>query len=189
MTKKELRKQLLERRSALSDSEVGEKSLLIQREAIDLKEFRLVKIVALYSEIQKEVSTGEIFAESLRRDKVLLYPRVVRKGKRLIFAQVKGKEDLEKGNWGIMEPRIGLKEFSPRQIDLVFIPGVAFDREGRRLGYGQGYYDRAAEGLRKDCIKIALAFDFQVIEGIPNSSKDLRVGKIITERRIIEIIK
>jgi len=187
MTKKELRKKLLERRSELPDDEVGEKSLRIQRRAIDLKEFQLAKIVALYSNIHKEVSTGEISAESLRRDKVLLYPRVVRKGKRLIFAQVKSREDLEEGNWGIMEPRIGLKEFFPRQIDLVFIPGVAFDREGRRLGYGQGYYDRAAGGLREGCVRIALAFDFQVIEGIPNSSRDIRVGKIITEKRVIEI--
>jgi len=187
MTKKELRKKLLARRLALSDGEVAEKSLSIQRRVIDLKELQVVKVVVLYSEISKEVATGEIFAVFFRRGKVLLFPRVVKKGKRLIFAQVKSREDLEEGNWGIMEPRIGLKEFSPRRIDLLFIPGLAFDKEGKRLGYGQGYYDRITGRLRKDCIKIALAFDFQVVEKIPDSSRDIRVGMIITDKRIIEI--
>ena len=187
MTKKELRKRLLERRSALSDDEVAEQSLRIQRKVIDLKKFQSAKIVALYSDIRKEVATGEIFVVFLRRDKVLLYPRGLKNRKQLIFAQVKSREDLKDGNWGIMEPRIGLKEFSPQQIDLMFIPGVGFDKEGRRLGYGQGYYDRIAGRLRKDCIKIALAFDFQVVEEIPDSSRDIRVEKIITEKRVIEI--
>ena len=174
-------------RLAQSDGEVLAKSMRIQRRVIDLKGLQTAKVVALYSEISKEVATGEIFTEFSRRDKILLYPRVIKEGKQLIFAQVKNREDLEKGSWGIMEPRIGLEEFSLMQIDLIFIPGVAFDREGKRLGYGQGYYDRIAGGLRKDCIKIALVFDFQIVNKIPDSSRDIRADKIITEQRIIEM--
>lgn len=174
-------------RLAQSDSEVLAKSLRIQRKVIDLKGLQPAKVVALYSEIRKEVATGEIFTEFSRQDKILLYPRVAKGEKQLIFARVKKRRDLEKGSWGIMEPRTGLEEFPLGQIDLMFIPGVAFDREGKRLGYGQGYYDRIAEGLRKDCIKIALVFDFQIVNEIPDSSRDIRVDKIITEQRVIEM--
>ncbi|GAG30094.1 unnamed protein product, partial [marine sediment metagenome] len=94
--------------------------------------------------------------------------------------------ELEKGKKGILEPK---KEyyrlFSPEDIDLVIIPGVAFDLSGNRIGRGFGYYDNFLRKVRSSAKIVALAFEMQMVKKIPNDKNDIPVHKIITEKRTI----
>jgi 5-formyltetrahydrofolate cyclo-ligase len=89
------------------------------------------------------------------------------------------------GAYTILEPRQEcVNEVSPESIDLIIIPGVAFDGQGNRIGHGMGYYDRLLQKkIRTHCL--GLAFEFQIVESIPTEIHDVKIKKIITEERII----
>jgi 5-formyltetrahydrofolate cyclo-ligase len=90
------------------------------------------------------------------------------------------------GYMGIAEPDASiLHRVDPLEIDMVVVPGVAFDMARNRIGYGGGYYDRFLCTLRPDCLKVAVAFELQVFDSIPAASYDIPVDIIVTEERII----
>jgi len=84
-----------------------------------------------------------------------------------------------------MEPSSNSPSLEPKHLDIAIIPGVAFDIRGMRLGYGKGYYDRLIKNLH--CPKIALAYEFQIVDNIPEEEHDHLMNKIVTEKRIITI--
>jgi 5-formyltetrahydrofolate cyclo-ligase len=93
--------------------------------------------------------------------------------------------DLVPGAWGIPEPRDGLAEVLPEQIDAVVVPGSAFDAAGRRCGYGGGFYDTYLPRTRPGIPWIALAFEAQLVDELPCEPHDLSVGAVVTETRLI----
>ncbi len=119
---------------------------------------------------------------SLKAGKEVYFPRV--SGSSLSFHRVKSLDELKPGKFGIPEPDAGSFSAAPGELDLIIVPGVAFDSTGNRLGYGKGYYDRSVinvpEGKR-----IALAYGFQVLDFVPGGKSDLGVGLIVTEFGII----
>ena len=86
-----------------------------------------------------------------------------------------------------MEPDPSKPAANPQTIDLVILPGIAFDRKGYRIGFGGGYYDRFKTRLRNDSILLAPAYDFQVLEHIPAEAFDQPVDMVVTEKEIIHI--
>ena len=90
--------------------------------------------------------------------------------------------DLEKGIYAIRQPRRSKRNLEPRKLNLVVVPGVAFDEKNRRLGRGKGYYDRFLKKLPRDKISVGLAFDFQIVKDLPEDSHDIPVSKVITDR-------
>jgi 5-formyltetrahydrofolate cyclo-ligase len=95
--------------------------------------------------------------------------------------------DLRMGNYNILEPREEcLRPVSPERLDVVLMPGVAFDLTGGRLGYGGGYYDRFLESCSPRCLLIALAFELQIVEHVPCADHDIHIHKIVTEKRVID---
>src|SRR3989338_3616519 len=87
--------------------------------------------------------------------------------------------------FGILEPKESYqREFNPDKLDIVIVPGIAFDKNGHRIGYGYGYYDRFLKTIRKETLKIGLAYDFQLIEKIPEERHDVPVDIILTEKEI-----
>jgi 5-formyltetrahydrofolate cyclo-ligase len=93
--------------------------------------------------------------------------------------------DLAPGKWDIPEPREGLPEVPPAEMDLVFVPGSAFDEEGRRCGYGGGFYDNYLPQTRPGVPWVALAFEAQLVPAIDCEAHDLPVTAIVTEERVI----
>lgn len=98
--------------------------------------------------------------------------------------------DLAPGAYGILEPRPELRllperRIEPGEIDLVLVPGVAFDESGGRLGHGQGYYDKLLAGVRPRCHRIGLAFESQVFPHVPREPHDISMHDVLTERRAI----
>ena len=126
--------------------------------------------------------------EALREGKRVLLPKV--RGREIYLGEIKALEkDVEKGSFGILEPKeVSFKKVSPQEIDLVILPGIAFDLKGGRIGYGKGYYDRFLRKLPKRIPLIGLAYDFQVVKNIFGKKHDRRVSKVITETRIISTV-
>ena len=118
-----------------------------------------------------------------------ILPRV-RPGRLLEFATVHRWENLVRGRYGLLEPGTECEVFAVEALDLLFVPGLAFDMRGGRLGRGGGYYDRALTALRSEASRPAvfgLAHDWQVVEDVPVGELDWRVDGVVTERRVLRV--
>ncbi|MFC2174363.1 5-formyltetrahydrofolate cyclo-ligase [archaeon] len=175
--KHEIRKEALCRREGGHDP-TGKSSEIAER-LFEQPEYKQAKKILLYFSIGSEVDTCRILKDALETKEVYL-PYV--DGDRMGFSRVKSLRDLEPGEYGIPEP-VNKEENNPEIIDLVIVPGIAFDETGHRVGYGGGYYDRFLPMAKANTI--ALAYDVQVIKDIPAEHHDQPVKKIVTEKRVI----
>ncbi|WP_297890539.1 5-formyltetrahydrofolate cyclo-ligase, partial [Sulfurihydrogenibium sp.] len=104
-----------------------------------------------------------------------------------LSSEIKDLDSLVIGYAGIREP-VG-HEVQPEKVDLIVVPAVVYDKEGHRIGYGKGYYDRFLPKLRYDCLKVGFAYDFQVVEKIPHQPHDFKVDVVITPTKILKTKK
>ncbi|MCW9049387.1 MAG: 5-formyltetrahydrofolate cyclo-ligase [Deltaproteobacteria bacterium] len=182
MGKAEIRQKILAKRKLLDPLRYQELSLLAQQSLICSDCFRLAAKVALYSPINKEVETGTIFSAAVKLGKQVFYPKVVED--HLQFKEVNSLGDLLPGTYAIPEPGAG-RSIGIEDLDLIVVPGVAFDLFGNRLGYGRGFYDRfLVEGTRKN-VSVGLCFEFQLWDLLPAEVHDLRLMYLATEAKFI----
>ncbi|MDA8229278.1 MAG: 5-formyltetrahydrofolate cyclo-ligase [Desulfitobacterium hafniense] len=183
--KKELRSRVLSLRSALSPSDRAEKSKGIIKNLLDLPEFNKTKTVMSFMSFGDEVDTTEVAEAVLAMEKVLILPRCASE-RRLHLSRITDLDrDLEAGMWGIREPKkSGLEQVDPSVIDLVVVPGVAFDLQGNRLGYGGGYYDRFLKLVNPSAPRIALAFEIQIVSWLPVDNYDEKITALLTEKGV-----
>jgi 5-formyltetrahydrofolate cyclo-ligase len=189
LSKNEIRNHIRQQRRNQSPSIIQRKSKAIWELLSSLQEFNRAGTIAFYVSIAREgeVDTIPMIEESLALGKRICVPKVV-ESFGLRFFEIRSMKDLNRGSFGILEPA-GVSKILPQAIDLVIVPGIAFDKSGNRLGFGKGYYDKFLSKLKGEKPIIALAFDFQIIDGIPSSKNDVRVHKIITETRIIRCLE
>lgn len=134
----------------------------------------------------EEIDTRPMLERAQREGKRLVCPRVDRQVDRLRLFEIRSIEaDLVPGTLNIPEPRPGLAEVEPDEIDWVLVPGLAFDQDCYRLGRGAGYYDRLLPRLRTDAPRWALAFDCQVVPKLPVEPHDVPVDGVVTPDRLI----
>jgi len=183
MNKDELRKIYLAKRLALTASEKNELSHKISDlffQSVDLSEIQILHIY-LPIESKHEPDTWLIM-ERIQREFPhirLVIPRVNGEGMENIFFE--GLHQLEKTRWGMLEPKQG-EHADPQKIDLVMVPLLAIDRQGHRIGYGKGYYDRFLKLCRPDCLKIGVSF-FDPEPGIDEKSDhDVLLNACITPK-------
>ncbi len=167
----------------MSPEEVKSLSLQVEERFLSSEEFAKAQRLALYCGFKNEVLTEHIFFVAKKQGKTLYYPRV--EGSELVFHRVDSLEELSPGSHDIPEPSGQNHSIPVEGLHCIVIPGIAFDVHGARLGYGKGYYDRILKNTGAK--KVALAFDFQVVEFIPLESWDVRMDCIVTEKRIIRI--
>ena len=185
MPKRSIRAQFLaERKSCPIDTCVG-LSVEIQNRLLLSNLFREADCLALYSAIHNEVSTDAVFIQALELGKTLAYPRV--KDDVLEFVEVLNRTDLVPGRFGVLEP-CGHKLVPVEKLDLIVVPGVVFDQDGHRLGYGRGFYDRALAVCRADCVKVGFAYNFQLVEKLPTVEHDKTLSVLMTESRTLNFI-
>lgn len=170
--KKELRKEILYLRDNLEDR--YNKSVIIKNKILSLDIYKNSNVVALYSSMKSEVDTKELISESLELGKRVLLPRIINKNK-MIFIEINKDTNYEKNNFGMLEP-IGIEE---KNIDLMIIPGIAFDKDNNRLGYGRGYYDKYLKD--KNIYKIGICFKEQIVDNIDIEEHDIKMNLIITD--------
>jgi 5-formyltetrahydrofolate cyclo-ligase len=181
MPKKTIRSELLARRRHLSTETCLSLSLRIQERLLGAAEFDDAMALAIYSPVWNEVFTEEIFRSARCVGKRTAYPRI--REKSLDFVEVIELNELVPGKFGIPEPTNG-PAMSLAELDLVVVPGVAFDLTGHRLGYGSGFYDRVLHGCGKRGLLVGLCFGFQVLETLPAEAHDIRMDLVITEKDI-----
>lgn len=179
--KENLRNQYLEKRDALSADFIGIASKQIRKNLGKIDEYKKAQVIGCYHSIGSEVKTHEILQEILSHGKTLALPRVT--GDELVFCNVKKFEDLEKGEFGIMEPKQYCKQVD--KLDVIIVPSVAISRTGQRLGYGMGFYDRFLKD--KDTTTISLAYSKSIAKNIPTDESDVLISLIVTEDEIIRL--
>lgn len=189
MDKKELRKQIITARDHLTDEEITTNSATIAEKLYQIPAFDQAEAIMYFVSFGSEVDTRPMVEETIRRGKTALAPKAVPQSRELIPSQILDWEsDLVPGYYNIPEPRAGaLRPYAPEQIDLLIVPGVAFDLKGNRLGYGGGYYDRFFSLLKPGTPLVALVFDLQIVPEVPVDEWDRPVDCVITEKRLIEI--
>jgi 5-formyltetrahydrofolate cyclo-ligase len=153
-----------------------------------MSDYKKAKLIMAYVDYKNEVITNDIISYSLEKGKRVVVPVTEIKTKKMTPCEVINyPEDLISGNYGIMEPKEEcIRPVDPKIIDLILIPGVAFDVRGNRLGYGAGYYDRFLMRLNDDAVKIALAYEMQILENVYPEKHDVPIDFIITEKRVID---
>ncbi len=186
--KKALRKRYLAVRDELAPGVRAEKSAVISRKIIESERFRQAQAVALYAAHGSEVDLTAVLEAGLAAGKQMLLPRVECEEKALNFWQVEAGEELVKGHYDLREPgRIGKRPFIIEDIDIILVPGIVFDRQGNRVGYGGGYYDRyLAHGKP---FTIGIAYSEQVIDQLPIAIEehDISLDLILTEGVEIDV--
>ena len=184
-TRTRRRQRALEARDALPESERDRLADAVRARALELPELAAAGTVMLFASFRSELDTAPIAAWVLRAGKTLCLPRVLGPRRMAAFRVTDPAADLIPGKWDIPEPREGLPEVPPEAIDLVFVPGSAFDEEGGRCGYGGGFYDSYLPLTRPGTPRVALAFEAQLVPRIDCEAHDLPVTAIVTERRVI----
>ena len=170
--KKEVRKELLYLRDNLEDR--YNKSMIIKNKILDLDIYKNSKVIGLYYSMKSEVDTKELIKDSLSLGKKVLLPRIINKNK-MIFIEINNDTEYDKSPFGVMEP-IG-EEY--KDIDLIICPGVAFDKENNRLGYGRGYYDKYL--AKHDIYKIGICYHEQLIDKLDIEEHDIKMNSVITD--------
>lgn len=169
--RKRLRHQSLEERR--------EKSRIICDLIFDLPAYRKAKAVMLYVAMDEEVDTREILKRAFQEKKHVLLPVVLQETDEMISAELIAPNQMKPGKYGIMEPEGWSSPFPPRDLDMVFVPGLAFDKKNYRLGRGKGYYDRFLSKLNSKVATVGLAFDVQLADEIPVEQHDMKLDLVV----------
>jgi 5-formyltetrahydrofolate cyclo-ligase len=182
--KKQLREIMLRRRDSLSSEERALKSRAITARLVGMQELQDARTVMAYASFRSEVDTGPLIAWCREQGKTLALPKVTGPVTLEAFLVRDPQVDLQPGVWGISEPTSGLERVDPSALDVVIVPGVAFDLRGGRLGYGGGFYDAYLPRLRPDTLLVGAAFQVQVVQRVPMARHDTRVDVLVTEIRL-----
>jgi len=191
--KRDIRRTVLRLRSDQPVKAAAAKSLKIAEHLTALPEFRSAQTVMLYAAFRGEVDTGALMERVIAEGKTLVLPRSIRETRKLEPCRVQDPfAQLAPGSYGILEPVPGTETVPADRVDLVAVPGVAFDRRGNRLGYGAGYYDRFLRGYGDSSqgrrpVAAGLAFEFQIVDGLPSGEHDCPVDILITECGVLRI--
>lgn len=183
--KRAIREESHARRNAQANKD--ELSREIVAKFMALPEYAAATTVMFYVDVRSEVRTRNDLAQALTTGKRIIVPYCV-DGELELF-HLEDMTELQTGMYKILEPKAELRAVSSKrveveQLDLVMVPGVAFDRRGGRMGHGKGYYDKLLEHARPDAPLVALAFECQMFPEVPVAEHDIFMDKIITEAAV-----
>ena len=181
--KMHLRADMREKRNQLTPEEKKQMDEAICRRIIALAGFRYADHILTYSPLKDEVDISMVNEAALKSGKTLAFPRCIPETSKMDFYEVDSMEQLESGSFSIMEPRSDCKLWLPDGKKSVFciIPAMAYDKDGYRLGYGKGFYDRYLAG--RDFVKVGVAYSrFFVDYKLPRGRFDLAVSAVVTEK-------
>jgi len=182
--KEKIREKIRKAREIVEVEEWLKKSFKIQEDFLSSDYYKNSKTIFTYFHFDREVKTDLIIKKSIEDGKIICLPYIDWKNKILIPSEIKSIEEIVQEK-GIPVPKF-LRPVEVENIDIIIVPGVAFDVYKNRIGMGSGFYDRFLKNISKKTLKIALAFEFQILnERLPVCEKDIKVDVIITEKRII----
>ena len=187
--KKEFRKKVINLRKEKDKDFIKHNSDIITDKLLNLDCIKNAKNIMLYLDFNNEVKTDQLITKliSLNLGKIVSSPITLKEERKLIPSQITDlKNGIQYGAYNIREPK---PECSPainiKDLDVIIVPAVAYDKNCYRLGYGGGFYDRFLENLRKDAVTIGIAFDLQIFDEVPKEAHDAQLDYIVTESRIL----
>lgn len=187
MDKKSLRKEMLRNRSKIPEDTREEYSKIIANSLFDTDHYKNAQTVMAFISFGSEINTRYIIEHAIKEGKIVVIPVMVPETRELKVSRILDFSELELGHYNIpTQKEECLRFLDPKTIDLILTPGLIFARDGYRVGYGGGYYDRFLAN-HKDVDKIAIGFDMQVVDKVPTDEYDIPVDYILTEKSFIKV--
>jgi 5-formyltetrahydrofolate cyclo-ligase len=183
-----IREEAMKKRDAIPLPVKKAKSLAIKDRLFSIEEFSRASSVLFYASFRSEVDTSILIQEAISMGKKAVLPKVDSNLTSLTKHSVNGMHETSSGYMGIPEP-VTDPCCNIEEIDLIIVPGIAFDETGGRIGYGGGYYDRLlprVKGLRPI---VALAYEEQIYDNLPRAEHDIEMDIVLTDRKTIRVIK
>lgn len=186
LDKKQLRKEVISMRDALSAAERDFKAEIIIKKLVATELYQKADHIMLFAAFGSELNLLPLIETIIKSGKHAYLPVVDKRINRILPIEVHSLADLKPGTYGIPEPSPdNYLESTPDFLDLIITPAVAFDNDKYRIGYGAGYYDRFFASLRKDIIKIGVGFDEQLILEVPREPHDIQLNYVLTDKRFL----
>ncbi len=171
-----------QRRSLAGESIVLQSSKIISF-LKETPEYQAAKIVHCFVAWRNEVNTHQLIEEILETGRRVIVPVTDLSSHALLHSEIKSFDELKKGTFGILEPpQDRFRKVRISEFDLVIVPGVAFDLTGHRIGFGGGFYDGFLGSIT--ATKIALAYEFQIVDEIPTRAEDEKIDILVSEKRV-----
>lgn len=185
ITKNELRQKYRPIRDSFGEEFINVTSKLVCDRLASTQEFINADTILLYYPIKNEISPLPLFEICLKMKKTLAFPVCQKQTSTLIFKEVSSLNDLCQSTWGILEPNHNCKEIIPNKNTLCIVPALAFSRDGHRLGYGKGYYDRFLEKFNGK--SMGISYSLLLLNELPHDKHDISVDIIVTESEVLKI--
>lgn len=187
--KKVLRKEILKKRESIDGIKKDKMDAEILNKFYESRYYKEAIKIFIYISYSSEINTRDIINRALKENKRIYVPRTEIKTRVMDAVEISSLDNLVESSYGILEPSKDEPCIDPNDLDLIVVPGVAFDRNGGRMGYGAGFYDRYFKKINSGNIgritKLALAYDFQVVNEVPMGELDVPVDYILTEKDFI----
>ncbi len=178
--KNQLREKLIVIRNAVDPDLAEAASLGVWNILQEVPEYQKARGIGAFASIPHEINTYPILEGTLAAGKKLYLPKIMKDKAHFEFYPVQDLKNLQPGPYDILEPT-GNRAAEWEEMDMVLVPGLAFDRAGRRLGFGKGYYDRALPLLKSHCLSVGLGYCFQIVDQVPAAEHDVPVKAILCE--------
>jgi len=183
-SKLQLYNRLMATRDEMRPEEVEQLSREAQQRVLGMQEYRTALRVGLYAAFKNEARTELLFVEGDKHRKEIYFPAVDEAAGGLAYFRVMRLEDLLPVSTGFREPSAKQSRLRDlNTLNMLIVPGVAFDLDGRRLGFGKGFYDECLRGFRGK--RVGLAYEYQIVSTIPGGTKPHALDWIVTEKRVI----
>ncbi|WP_320047491.1 5-formyltetrahydrofolate cyclo-ligase [uncultured Ilyobacter sp.] len=179
--KTEMRKILLERRDQLSSTQKENLDEDIFKNFTKSIFYKNAETIFIFVSFGSEVNTHKIIEKAITDGKNVCVPKINSKDKEMEVFKIESMNDLKEGYYGILEPSEEKSRAAVEEIDLVVVPGVGFDINGYRIGYGGGFYDKFFSSMEKEIPKVALGYNVQMVDEVPTEEHDKRINGLITE--------
>lgn len=190
--KKNLRNKILFIRDSLEKEMKDAMDYDIYNNLINSQIYLKAKSIFIYLSFGSEINTKKIVIKALKDKKEVYIPKIYKEDKEdkvMKAVRLKSFNDLKENSIGILEPIDDNDYIDKKEIDLILVPGVVFDLNGNRIGYGGGYYDRYLQDIKEISNKVVLAYDLQIVESIKPEIHDISFDYIITNTKLEKIIK
>lgn len=181
MKKEELRKINKAKRNEMKPCDVEEKSKNTAKSFIKSEIYKNAKVIMLYYPLGNETDTLYVFKKALNDNKTVVFPVTDVVTNELTAVRADNNTQFSKGAYSIFEPDV--KKVYDEKIDVVIVPGIAFEKSGWRVGFGKGCYDRFLKKI--DAVKVGFCYDFQVVDTIENDSFDIKMDYLVSESGMI----
>ena len=180
-----MRREMRARLATFGAAERAQAGTAIAQRVWELPEIATAQVMMVFASLPNEVPTDGIAQEAWRRGVSLVYPRTVPEPRGLILHRVRSLDELRPGRYGIREPDAQLcATLPPQAVDVVLMPGLAWDRGGGRLGRGAGYYDRLLASAGWQAPRCGLFFGIQEVPHVPTDQWDVPLDAVVTEREV-----